>query len=197
MPKSYSAYKYADIPLLGLSFERRDFVNNTPILEPSELLTAILKSNAPMAINTEKAKSEFLIAPILYEIARKNYEKISFFSGYPLDVDKNLGLKGFCDFLFTKTPRSPVIKEPIFCIVEAKNDNPENGVPQCVAEMYAARLFNEQNNKSIDVIYGCVTTGYLWQFLKLEQQIVLQDTTVYSLAELSSILGILQFIVEQ
>jgi hypothetical protein len=62
--------------------------------------------------------------------------------------------------------------------------------------MYAARIFNERQNKKIDIIYGCVTTGYLWQFLKLEGDIVLQDATIYSLAELSAILGILQSIVE-
>jgi hypothetical protein len=59
-----------------------------------------------------------------------------------------------------------------------------------------ARLLNERKNKPIDIIYGCVTTGYQWQFLKLESKIVQQDTPIYSLIELNAILGILQFMVE-
>ncbi len=196
MPKSYSQFKIQDIDTLGLTLKQRAFIRNVAVLKASDFLTLTLEINTNRIQNTEKAKSEFIIAPILYEIARKNTETISFFSGYNFDVDKDLGLKGFCDFLFTKVPESSYIKEPVFCIVEAKNDNLEKGVPQCIAEMYAARLFNQRENKPIDLIYGCVTTGYQWQFLKLEHQVVYQDTTIYSLSDLSKVLGILQFIVE-
>ena len=196
MPKSYSQFKYEDITALGLDVKQRIFLHNITSVEASDFLKLTLEINTKRLRNTEKAKSEFIIAPILYEIARKNEDKVSFFSGDNFDVDKDLGLKGFCDFLFAKVPESPVIREPIFCLVEAKNDNLEKGMPQCIAEMYAARLFNERHNKSIDVIYGCVTTGYQWQYLKLEAQVVFQDTQVYSLSELSKILGILQYIVE-
>ena len=93
-------------------------------------------------------------------------------------------------------PQTPIIKEPIYCVAEAKNDNLERGTPQCIAEMYASRLLNERNKKPMENIYGCVTTGFLWQFLKLEGQKVYQDTTIYTLEKPPSILGILQFIVE-
>ena len=196
MPKSYSQFKYNDITALGLTFKHQSFINNISSLNPTELLIAILKLNSEMILTTEKAKSEFMIAPILNEIAHKNKDRVSFFSGYSLDVDKHLGLKGFCDFLFSRTARSPFFQDAIFCIAEAKNDNLENGVPQCIAEMYAALIFNERQGKSIPVIYGCVTTGHLWQFLKLEGTMAYQDTAIYGLSDLPQILGILQFIVE-
>jgi hypothetical protein len=196
MPKSYSQYKYDDLKALGVELKLRNFIKTVTPIEASDFLITLLEMNTDMTLNTEKAKSEFIIAPILYEIARKNRASISFFSGHNLNVDKDLGLKGFCDFLFTKVPESTYIKEPIFCIVEAKNDNLENGVPQCVAEMYAARLFNERKNTPVELIYGCVTTGYLWQFLKLDGSDVYQDTTIYSLSDLSKVLGILQSMVE-
>ena len=138
----------------------------------------------------------FIIAPVLYEIARKNKDIVSFFSGDNFDVDKDLGLKGFCDFLFSKVPESPVIREPVFCIVEAKNDNLEKGVPQCVAEMYAAKLFNERNNNPIDVIYGCVTTGETWCFLKLAEKTCYIDVDRYYHLQLKELLGVLQTIVD-
>ena len=196
MPKSYSQFKYEDIPSLGLNLRETAFLTVFSPLEASDFLKETIKINTKRFLSTEKAKSEFIIAPVLFEIARKNEDIVSFFSGHNLDVDKELGLKGFCDFLFAKTPESPVIKEPIFCIVEAKNDNLERGIPQCIAEMYASRLFNERQKKQIDIIYGCVTTGYQWLFLKLDGQTVYQDTTIYPLNDLSKILGILQFIVE-
>ena len=197
MPKSYPQFKYEDIIALGLDIKDRAFLDQYEILEPSDFLKQTIQINTKRLQRTEKAKSEFIIAPILYEIALKNERLVSFFSGYNMDVDKNLGLKGFCDFLFSKVPDSPIINAPVFCIVEAKNDNLEKGVAQCIAEMYAARLFNKNQKKPIDVIYGSVTTGYQWQFLKLEGQTVLQDISIFSINELPKILGILQFIVEQ
>jgi hypothetical protein len=197
MPKSYSQFKYEDVTALGLDVKNRAFKNDFAVLEPSAFLKQTIQINTKRLQRTEKAKSEFIIAPILYEIALLNESRVSFFSGYNLDVDKELGLKGFCDFLYSKVPDSPIISAPVFCVVEAKNDNLEKGVPQCIAEMYASKLFNKNQNKPIEVIYGCVTTGYQWQFLKLEGQTVLQDMTIYSINELPKILGILQFIVEQ
>ena len=196
MPKSYSQYKYKDIPNLGLDLKRRAFIKNFTPVEASDFLKMTLEINAQQSLTTEKAKSEFIIAPVLYEIARRNLDKVSFFSGHNFDVDKDLGLKGFCDFLFTKSPESPVIKDPVFCIVEAKNDNLEKGIPQCIAEMYAAKMFNQRQNNPVSVIHGCVTTGYQWLFLVLDDQTVFQDTLIYTLSDLSNILGILQNIVE-
>ncbi len=196
MPKSYLQYKFEDITALGISVKQRNFVDNIQPKFASDFLKMTLEIHTKRLHTTEKEKSEFIIAPILYEIARSNEDKVSFFSGHNLDVDKNLGLKGFCDFLFTKTPESLFISEPIFCIVEAKNDHIERGIPQCIAEMYAAKIFNERKNKSLTTIFGCVTTGYQWIFLKLEQQEVIQDTTYFALNDLPKILGILQYIVE-
>lgn len=197
MPKSYSQFKYEDVSALGLNLVSDSILTGITPLSASDLLKQVLEINTKQPLTTEKAKSEFIIAPVLYEIARRNADKISFFSGHNLDVDKGLGLKGFCDFLFSKTPKSLFVKEPVLCIAEAKNDNLEKGTPQCIAEMYAAQIFNNRQKKPIETIYGCVTTGYLWQFLQLEGQTVLQDTTIYSIGDLEEVLGVLQFIVEQ
>ena len=196
MPKSYSSFTYEDLDKLNLKVQLiQAFIDITPI-EPTDFLVQTLDINSRQVLTTEKAKSEFIIAPILYEIARKNKEKVSFFSGYNFNVDKELGLKGFCDFIFTKYPRITVIKEPVLCVVEAKNDNVEKGIPQCIAEMYAARLFNEKRNKDIKVIYGCVTFGFQWVFLKMENDLVLRDDKIYEFNELPFILGILQHIID-
>lgn len=120
MPKFYAQYKYNDIEALGLALRETAFLNGFSALAPSAFLEELLRRNTQRFLSTEKAKSEFIIAPILYEIAYENQNEVSFFSGHNLDVDKDLGLKGFCDFLFSKVPQSPVVKTPIFVLWKPK-----------------------------------------------------------------------------
>ncbi len=97
-----------------------------------------------MAINTEKSRSEFIIADILIELKRILIDQVSLFSGIDFDVDQTRSLNGFCDFIISKFPKQFFLKAPIITIVEAKNENIPSGIGQCIAEMIAAKLFNEQ-----------------------------------------------------
>jgi hypothetical protein len=47
--------------------------------------------------------------------------------------------------------------------------------------MIAAQKFNLANGQEIHTIYGSVTTGTQWQFLKLTGKDLTIDTTEYSL----------------
>jgi hypothetical protein len=76
-------------------------------------------------------------------------------------------------------------------IVEAKNENLKGGLGQCIAEMVAAQLFNQQEGNEISIIYGAVTTGTVWQFLKLENKVVAIDLTEYFIRDIQKIIGIL------
>jgi hypothetical protein len=70
----------------------------------SELLTLTLQDSLTLAtrVNTEKVRSELLIAPILMEIRRQFNNQISFFSGSEFNVDASLGLEGYCDYLLSR-----------------------------------------------------------------------------------------------
>ncbi len=68
---------------------------------------------------------------------------------------------------------------------------------QCAAEMYAARLYNIQNNDSYETIYGAVTNAFDWIFLKSEGNTVFVDKERYYLNEPPKLLGILQYIITQ
>jgi DNA helicase HerA-like ATPase len=57
--------------------------------------------------------------------------------------------------------------------------------------MVAAQLFNQQEGNEISIIYGAVTTGTVWQFLKLENKVVSIDLTEYFIRDIQKILGIL------
>ena len=137
---------------------------------PSQWLIQTLRKGLPRAtrMRTEKARSELIIAPILLELQELRSKQMSFFSGVSFDVDKKQGLSGRCDFLICRDEEKSFITAPIIAIVEAKNDNLEAGLGQCAAEMYAAQLFNQKKQSAIKSVYGVVTTGVIWQFLKLE-----------------------------
>ncbi|MEG4292728.1 hypothetical protein Q5692_28905 [Microcoleus sp. C2C3] len=192
---AYSDFKLSNVSkIFELTItESSQLFADVPEIEPSELLTTILKENIDLAvsINTEKARSEMIIAPILLEIRRKLNYNISLFSGIEFNVDPSKGLNGFCDFLMSNSRQQLFISTPILAIVEAKNENLKAGLGQCTAEMVAAQLFNQQEGKEISIIYGAVTTGTVWQFLKLENKVVSIDLTEYFIRDIQKILGIL------
>jgi len=149
-----------------------------------------------VAINTEKARSELIIAPILIEIRKMFNKQISFFSGIELNVDKERDLTGFCDFIISQSPEQLFLNSPVIMIVEAKNENIINGLGQCAAEMIASRIFNEQEGTTLSKIYGVVTSGNMWKFLKLEDNKIYIDLDDYFIKETSKIVGILCSMIE-
>jgi hypothetical protein len=163
-----------------------------PIL-PSELLGSILKEQQPLAvaINTEKARSELVIMPILMEVRRLLSYQIAIFSGSSFEVDPSQGLDGRCDFLLSRSPEQYYIASPVVAIVEAKNESIAGGLGQCIATMIATQIFNEREGNSIDSIYGVVTTGTDWKFLKLVEKTAFIDVNSYYIKEIDKILGIL------
>jgi hypothetical protein len=170
-----------------------------PISEPqSEFLTVFDESFSLAEVaKSEKAKSELLVSPILVQARRLVDRQVQLFSGEEFNVDQEKGLNGFCDFLFSKSENQFTIDVPVLMLVEAKRGEIESGLGQCVAEMVAAQSYNQLKDRSIPVIYGCVTSGTLWQFLKLEDTKVTIDPTNYLVTPVQKILGILKWILSQ
>ena len=166
---------------------------------PSELLTAVLARNIPLAtaIGTEKAKSEMIVADVLVELREQMERRISLFSGIDFNVDPENGLAGVCDFVVSLSPRQFSLKAPVIILVEAKNDNLESGLGQCVAEMVAAQRFNAEKGNNISCTYGATTSGTEWRFLKLKGKQLYIDMSVYQIERCDKILGILASMVDQ
>ena len=165
----------------------------------SNLLSETLEYNVPLAlaINSEKSRSEMIVAPILIEIRKQLSDRISLFSGKEFTVDPEQGLNGFCDFIIGKSPEQLAIEAPVIALVEAKNDNIESGLGQCMAEMIAAQLFNQRQGNAIAKVYGVVTTGSLWKFMQLEEKNITIDLTEYFLGNLGKIIGILMSFLQE
>ncbi|MCL2930218.1 MAG: hypothetical protein MGG37_20360 [Trichodesmium sp. MAG_R01] len=167
--------------------------NNLPDVAPSKLLEETLEDNIPLAvaIGTEKARSELIVSPILVAVRKHLNKQISLFSGIEFNVNIELGLSGFCDFIISRSSLQTIIKAPVVTLVEAKNDNIKSGFGQCLAEMVAAQIFNKNKGNQISQIYGAITTGTAWQFLELEGENVVLDLEEYSLKNLPKLLGVL------
>lgn len=163
----------------------------------SETLNGILEENIPLAlaIHTEKARSEMIVTPILIELRKMTNRRISLFSGVEFNIDKEKGLNGVCDYIISLSQEQLYVTAPVISIVEAKNDNLKSGLAQCATEMIASRLFNERKGNRINAIYGVVTTGSLWKFLKLDGATLHVDVREYYLEQLSKIMGILMHII--
>ena len=162
---------------------------------PSLRLAADISDGKSMTVVSEKAKSEFLIAPIIRELQRNN-PNITIFSGVSFNVENEKELTGVPDFLMSARPRKVQVEAPVFCLLEAKNQSIEEGLAQCAAEMYAARLFNQQTGDPYEIIYGAVTNAFDWIFLKLEDNTIFIDSNRYYLNELPKILGVFQVIID-
>lgn len=163
-------------------------------IQPSELLSLSLKEHLSLAtaINTEKARSELIIMPVLTEVRRILKGQVSLFSGAEFNIDPERGLNGTCDFILTRSPEQFFITQPVVTIVEAKRENIPSGLGQCIATMIAAQQFNQQEGTPIDTIFGAVTTGTDWKFLKLIEKVAYIDRSDYFISEVGTILGILR-----
>ncbi|MBN3951185.1 MAG: hypothetical protein HWQ38_33835 [Nostoc sp. NMS7] len=192
---AYSDFSLAKVRnAFGLTLEEtRNLFLTVGGVQPSDLLKRLLDENLTLAtaINSEKARSEFLIAPILSEVRRQLDYKISLFSGTEFNVDPAQGLSGFCDFILSASGEQYFISAPVVTVVEAKNDNIITGLGQCAATMIAAQIFNQRAGNEISVIYGAVTSGTAWKFLTLEQNTVCIDSVEYHINSVDKILGII------
>ena len=174
------------------------FAEIEAIVPSAHLTTALAKkASLAIAISTEKARSELIVADLLVELLDHFDRRISFFSGIDFSVDAEDGLVGVCDFLVSLSPNKFYLEAPVIALVEAKNADIKLGLGQCVAEMLAAQRFNAEKGNDIPCVYGASTTGVEWLFLKLEGKCLHIDMSTYTIERCDRILGILASMVSQ
>ncbi|MCP2729828.1 hypothetical protein [Limnofasciculus baicalensis] len=167
------------------------FLPQTPPVTPSQSFSDYLQETLPIVATSgsEKARSEGIIYPLLIDVRRFLNRQVSLFSGEDFNVDESVGLNGVCDFLLTRSTEVLEIEAPAVVIVEAKKTDLKLGFGQCIAEMVAAQRFNQEQGQPISTIYGSISNGNQWQFLKLEGTTVFIDLAVYSLLPVERIIG--------
>ena len=159
-------------------------------------LRDLLERTLQLPLVSEKARSELIVMPILLACRALSRESIAIFSGSRLDVSPELGLLGECDFLLARTPSIPEVRAPLVAIVEAMKNDVETDFGRCVAQMIGARLLNEQAGLPTAIVHGCVTTGEVWRFLRLEGSEVQIDRRRRHLDDVAGILGVFRSILD-
>lgn len=119
------------------------------------------------------------------------------FSGEEFNVQPEVELRDYVDFLISRSPEQLFIKAPAVVLVETKKEDLKPVLGLCLAEMVAAQRFNQQKQQPISTIYGTVTSGTIWRFLKLEGQCLTIDLTDYPLPPVEPILGFLVWMVQE
>ena len=198
---AYSDFTLRKVRLdLGITIQEGDrFLPDLPLIQPDRWLQEALEEGLPLVLarGSEKARSEWIINPVLTAVRRHLHRQISLFSGDDFTVDPALGLNGICDFLISRSPTQLEIEAPAIVIVEAKKESLNGGLGQCIAEMVAAWKFNQLNGKPLPTIYGSVSSGTAWKFLKLEGNQVTIDLTEYPLPPADLILGFLVWMAQE
>jgi hypothetical protein len=196
---AFSDFKYPDvITHFGLTYEAADDlfaeVPSVPLADATRQ-TLATTSRLATTINTEKARSEWLIAPLLGDLWGRYHGRVGLYSGVDFQADPAAQLTGYCDFMFCRGPQQVTMTPPTVVVFEAKRDNINDGLGQCVAGLVGAQRFNRRHRVDEPHLYGCVTTGSLWRFLRLSGTTLTLDLTEYSLTQADRILGILAFAV--
>lgn len=126
------------------------------------------KSLPYITLDSEMARREFLIAPVLIELV--DYCQAKLKVSYPLEIAPQL--KGSLDY-FLQAGNN-------LLVIGAKDENLERGFKQLAVELIALDqgigIEAEQN-----LLYGAVSIGKIWQFalLKRQEKQVKQDLNLY------------------
>ena len=109
-----------------------------------------------ITVNSEMAKREFMIAPLLHTVVLELDAKLNI--EYPLDIDDKLN--GSIDYL--------IRSEQDLIVIEAKKGDLDRGFNQLAAEMIALDKYEENNVP--ETLYGAITIGEVWRFAILDRQ---------------------------
>ena len=133
-------------------------------------------------------ESKKLLIDAFCEEALESFPRLKIWKGANLESDTTVGV---ADYLVAE--HRGYLESPFLCVVEAKKDDFEQGLAQCLVEMQACQWSNQQLGQNIDVL-GIVTNGQGWVFYKLDTTGTVQETLPYALLSRESILGALHYI---
>ena len=145
------------------------FVSQKEIKILDTLLVILTENiNDDISFINETTICERIISPIL-NIVSRNYEQLNVWSHVPYNIDETKGLVGEPDYLIAPRTKYGSMAKPSLCVIEAKRDDFDKGWAQAMAEMVASSLLDA------NICYGIVTTGKIWEFGKLENNVFTID----------------------
>ena len=161
---------------------------DAPPRPPSDYYRERLRRVESVFDTTLSEQAKQLIIEVIFEEVAIAFPKLKIFKEAPL---RGEATGGFVDYLIT--PRRALPGIPLLCVAEAKKDNFEKGMAQCLVEMAVCAELNEKAGRSLE-IYGIVTNGTGWQLYKREIAGDVWQSGVYGLLPADLLLGMLGYI---
>ncbi|MGH9840077.1 MAG: type I restriction enzyme HsdR N-terminal domain-containing protein [Blastocatellia bacterium] len=151
-------------------------------IEPSKFYGERMRRMERFALTNSERSKELLIDAICEEVIQR-HPKLKIWKGALVQSDD---LTGIVDYILA--PDRAYLDTPLLCVVEAKKDDFEQGMAQCLVEMKACRWRNEQDGFRGD-IFGIVSNGEAWRYYKFTLRGKVYESTVYAIGETSNVLG--------
>lgn len=193
----FSAYKTIDavIKEFQIIYNQSNFIVETDFSIPDYFrqdLEIVIQDGA--ADCSEFAICENMIYPVLKEVWKHYRRKFILWSHKSLTYDEKLS--GFPEYVLAqKSPLGNVVfDKPYFILIEAKQDNFENGWAQCIAEMIAAQRLNDRPEQEV---FGIASNGKFWEFGKLKENRFTRNQTFYTIQELDKLFAAVNYIFKQ
>jgi hypothetical protein len=185
--KRFSQISLRDaLEILGIQDLKEWEIEFTPQLPSDHYLETIKRLKANFDVLLSESAKLLLIDAALLEVIQ-DFPHLKIWKEAALQTDS---LTGIVDYLIA--PQAKVYQTPLLCVIEAKKDDFEKGLAQCLTEMYACLLYNQPQHQF--PIYGIVTNAKSWQFYYLDVDKNCYESLVYSESNMSDILGILHSI---
>jgi hypothetical protein len=154
---------------------------------PSDFFNLRLQKLQCFDLRTTEESKKLLIDVVLEE-GIEGFERLKIWKGAKLEADT---VAGYVDYLVAED--RDYLDVPFVCVREAKRDDFEQGLAQCLVEMGACQWNNRRAGREIDV-FGMVTNGEGWKFYRLALSGEVGETELYSFQTIEMLLGALRFI---
>jgi hypothetical protein len=185
--KNFSSFNTASaMKLLGIT----ELIGWKPDFEPcppSAIFFEHLTRLSSFDLTATERAREPLIDEFLKE-ALTHHPSIKAWKGAPLKSEEIVGVAEY-----VLAPKRRYLETPLLCLAEAKRDDFEQGLAQCLVEMAICEGMNEAEGMSMDV-YGIVTNGTGWVFYRLDPDGQVFESGRYSTIEPETVLGALRYV---
>lgn len=155
-----------------------------------------VRENISLSLQTYQSNEfyieENLVSPILRYVWQNMYfTDINMWTHQEIEYDTDLS--GTPDYMFTFLDQKQyqILSYPILMIIESVEYDFVEGWAQCIAQMLACQKLN--NNPNV-IIFGIVTTGKVWEFAKLEDNICIKNTSACGIEDLPKLITILNYL---
>lgn len=172
--EAYKKLGIRDIPTWQLSFKP---------LQPSDFFHERLRRLENFDLTLSERSKELLIDAVLEEVLL-HHTRLKVWKAAALESEETIGI---VDYVLAE--KKGYLECPMLCVIEAKRDDFVQGEAQCLVSMDACKWMNAQERQIIDV-FGIVSNGDAWSFYQLNTQQQVYKTPLYSLVQLTEILGI-------